>query len=61
MTQALQPSVQAFVDVADLAIQEVPLANSLLKKHSFDLPTLHSDTRWKEASEQIKRMLNDEW
>ena len=41
-----------------LAIQEVPLANSLLKKRNFDLPTLHSDSRWKEASEQIKRMLN---
>lgn len=41
-----------------LAIQEVPLANSLLKKHNFDLSTLHSDSRWKEASEQIKRMLN---
>ena len=29
-----------------------------LKKHSFDLSTLHSDSRWKEASEQIKRILN---
>ncbi|WP_412495511.1 beta-N-acetylhexosaminidase [Vibrio cyclitrophicus] len=42
----------------NLTIQEVPLANSLLKKHSFDLSTLHSDSRWKEASEQIKRILN---
>ena len=46
-----------FKSVTDLKKKE---ANSLLKKHSFDLQTLHSDARWKEASEQIKRMLNDE-
>ena len=44
----------------NLTIQEVPLANSLLKKHSFDFSMLHSDARWKETSETIKRMLGSE-
>ena len=42
----------------NLEIQSVPIAQSLLKKHAFDLATLQSDTRWKEASEQMARMLD---
>ncbi|MDK9764019.1 beta-N-acetylhexosaminidase [Vibrio sp. D420a] len=43
----------------NLEIQSVPLAHSLLKKHTFDLSTLQSDVRWKEASEQMKRVLDN--